>query len=109
MANWKDRMAEAKDRVTEAAEKAGVRVNEAAEKVGQEVNKASEALKQEPTGEFEVYQDAKGEFRWRLQDTNNRIIADSGEGYTTKANCLAGIEDVRTAARSATINDKTFN
>jgi len=96
-----------RDKLEAAAGKVGEKVKEAAEKVGQEVNKASEALKQEPTGEFEVYQDAKGEFRWRLQDTNNKIIADSGEGYTTKAGCLAGIEDVKAAVRYATINDKT--
>jgi uncharacterized protein YegP (UPF0339 family) len=29
------------------------------------------------------YQDKKGEHRWRLVARNGRILADSGEGYTT--------------------------
>ena len=35
--------------------------------------------------EFELYKDKSGEYRWRLQAANNEVIADSGEGYTTKA------------------------
>lgn len=31
-----------------------------------------------------VYQDAGGEWRWRLQAGNNRIVADSSEGYTRR-------------------------
>ncbi len=27
--------------------------------------------------EFELYKDAAGEFRWKLQAENNKIIADS--------------------------------
>jgi uncharacterized protein YegP (UPF0339 family) len=27
------------------------------------------------------YKDAAGEFRWRLQSENGRIVAESGEGY----------------------------
>ena len=57
--------------------------------------------------EFEVYKDTGGEYRWRLQDTNHKIIADSGEGYSSKQKCLDGIEDVRQCVPGATINDKT--
>ncbi len=32
---------------------------------------------------FEIYQDEKGEFRWRLKGANGEIIAVSSEGYTT--------------------------
>ena len=28
-----------------------------------------------------IYQDKKGEYRWRMQAWNNKIIADSAEGY----------------------------
>lgn len=41
------------------------------------------------------YKDAKGEWRWRLKASNGRIIADSGEGYTTESNCLADIDRVK--------------
>ena len=35
---------------------------------------------------FEVYEDSAGEWRWRGIAGNGEIIADSGEGYATKAN-----------------------
>ena len=34
---------------------------------------------------FHFYQDRSGEWRWRLYAPNNRIVADSGEGYSRKA------------------------
>ena len=43
---------------------------------------------------FEVYNDKKGEFRFRLKAENGKIIIAS-EGYKTKAACLNGIESVR--------------
>ncbi|KYK35758.1 MAG: hypothetical protein AYK19_10065 [Theionarchaea archaeon DG-70-1] len=51
---------------------------------------------------FEVYKDAAGEFRFRLKAPNGEIIAVS-EGYTTKANCLNGIESVIKNAPEAEI------
>lgn len=38
-----------------------------------------------------MYIDRAREWRWQLVANNGRIIADSGEGYTTEANCIAGI------------------
>jgi hypothetical protein len=55
--------------------------------------------------EFELYKDKAGEYRWRLQANNNEIVADSNEGYSSKASCLHGIEVVRTLAAAAPIND----
>lgn len=37
---------------------------------------------------------AGGDWRWRLLAPNNEIIA-SGEGYTSKQNCIHAIELVR--------------
>ena len=51
-------------------------------------------------GKFEMYQDKKGEFRFRLKAVNGQIIATS-EGYTSKQSCLAGIESVRKNAPGA--------
>jgi len=31
-----------------------------------------------------IYKDKRGEWRWRMVARNGRIVADSGEGYTTK-------------------------
>ena len=56
---------------------------------------------------FELYQDRAGEFRWRLRHENGQIIADSGEGYTTKANAINGIESVKENAPDAPIEDQT--
>jgi uncharacterized protein YegP (UPF0339 family) len=36
---------------------------------------------------FEIYKDKKKEWRWRMKSRNNRIIADSAEGYKRKSAC----------------------
>jgi len=41
--------------------------------------------------------ESSGEFRWRLQDTNNKIIADSAEGYTRKESVERAIPNVKDA------------
>ena len=43
---------------------------------------------------FEIYNDKKGEFRFRLKASNGEIILAS-EGYKAKASCKNGIESVR--------------
>ena len=43
---------------------------------------------------FEVYKDARGEHRFRLKAANGQIIA-TGEGYSSKAGCLNGINSVK--------------
>lgn len=57
-------------------------------------------------GKFEVFKDKRGEFRWRLRADNNQVIA-TGEGYTTKAACLNGIESVKKNAPEAAIDDQS--
>jgi len=42
-----------------------------------------------------VYEDASGEWRWQLRVANQRIIADSGEGYRDKQDCLHAITLVK--------------
>jgi uncharacterized protein YegP (UPF0339 family) len=44
---------------------------------------------------FRVYEDAAGEWRWRLVAGNERITAESGEGYRDRRDCLHGIELVK--------------
>ena len=46
---------------------------------------------------FTMYKDKKGEWRWRLQARNKRIVADSGEGYSNKAKCKRAILRVANA------------
>lgn len=47
---------------------------------------------------FQVFKDAKGEWRWRLLAANGKRIAGSGEGYKSKSACIAAIELVRKSA-----------
>jgi len=55
---------------------------------------------------FELYKDARGEFRWRLVATNGQTIASSGEGYKSKDSAKAGIESVKKNAPAAPIEEK---
>jgi uncharacterized protein YegP (UPF0339 family) len=55
---------------------------------------------------FELYKDAKGEFRWRLVASNGQAIATSGEGYKAEASARAGIESVKKNAPTAPIEQK---
>lgn len=51
---------------------------------------------------FEMYRDKAGEYRFRLKARNGEIIGVS-EGYTTKANCVNGVESVKKNAAEAEI------
>ena len=46
---------------------------------------------------YEMYKDLSGYWRWRFIAANGRILADSGEGYSNKADCLNGINLVKSA------------
>lgn len=37
-----------------------------------------------------VYWDTEEKYRWAFVSSNGKIIADSGQGYTDKRNCLHG-------------------
>jgi hypothetical protein len=52
---------------------------------------------------FELYADAKGEYRWRLKASNGQTIATGGEGYSSKAAANAGIESVKKNAAGAEV------
>jgi|SRR5438477_12622602 len=52
-----------------------------------------------------VYQDAAGEWRWRLESANKRIIADSGEGYGHRQDCLHAVELVKDS-KDAPVKEK---
>ncbi len=54
---------------------------------------------------FRVYEDAAGEWRWRLVAGNERVIADSGEGYRDKQDCLHAISLVKDS-KGAPVKDR---
>lgn len=41
--------------------------------------------------QFEIYQDKRKKWRWRLTARNGLIVADSGQGYVRKRNVLRAI------------------
>jgi uncharacterized protein len=55
---------------------------------------------------FELYKDAKGEYRWRLVTSNGQTIATGGEGYKAKESAKDGIESVKKNALTAEIVEK---
>jgi len=44
---------------------------------------------------IEIYEDSVGEWRWNLVHRNGNIMADSSEGYKTKAGVIKALENVR--------------
>jgi len=45
---------------------------------------------------FILYKDVAGKFRWRLwSDKNSKTVADSAEGYESKAGAINGINWVK--------------
>ncbi|WP_440770123.1 amphi-Trp domain-containing protein [Natronorubrum sp. DTA28] len=57
------------------------------------------------TGRFEIYEDRAGEWRWRLVHWNGNIVADSGEGYTSRSNAKRAARSVMGTAPAASIED----
>jgi len=51
--------------------------------------------------QFEIFEDKGGEFRWRLRHRNGNVLADSGEGYSSRSNAREGIESVKRNAPGA--------
>jgi len=56
---------------------------------------------------FVIYKDRLGEYRWRLKSAKGQIIADSGEGYTSKQSAFDGIAFVKKYAPGASVEDQT--
>ena len=53
---------------------------------------------------FLIYVDTNRQWRWRLKSANGKIIADSGESYWNKADCLHAINLVK-ASHSAPVRE----
>ena len=54
---------------------------------------------------FELYEDRAGQWRWRLVHDNGNIIADSGQGYSSKHAAKKGIESVKANASDAPVEE----
>lgn len=69
--------------------------------VTQEDGSVIKALRPPTQATFELYEDHADEWRWRLIHQNGNIIADCGEGYSSKRAALNGIESVKRNALGA--------
>jgi uncharacterized protein YegP (UPF0339 family) len=54
---------------------------------------------------FEVFRNRKKEWRWRLRAANGRIVANSGESYRRRIDCMDGINLVRGTSQQTPIQD----
>ena len=52
---------------------------------------------------FELYEDAGGQWRWRLVHTNGNIVADCGHGYSSKQKARQGLGSVTQNAPGAEV------
>jgi len=57
---------------------------------------------------FIIYRDVIKEYRWRLRAANNKILADSGEGYYNKDDLKSAIQLIKRYAPTAPIVDLTI-
>jgi uncharacterized protein YegP (UPF0339 family) len=55
---------------------------------------------------YEIYKDVQLLWRWRLKAANNKTIADSGESYQNKQDCLDAINLVK-SSKDAPVADLT--
>ncbi|MFC5133597.1 MULTISPECIES: HVO_2922 family protein [Haloferacaceae] len=65
---------------------------------------AADYLRVDPAA-FEVYSDKAGKWRWRLIHENGNILADSGQGYSSRSKARQGLESVRSNVRDAVLED----
>ncbi|MFB6308855.1 MAG: HVO_2922 family protein, partial [Haloarculaceae archaeon] len=64
---------------------------------------AALAATKESMAQFELYEDNAGQWRWRLRHRNTNIIADSGEGYSSRQKAEQGMRSVQRNAAGAAI------
>ena len=54
---------------------------------------------------FELFEDDAGDWRWRLRHNNGNIIADGGQGYSSKQKIRQGLASVRNNVPGAPVED----
>jgi len=54
---------------------------------------------------FEVFEDKGGKYRWRLRHRNGNILADGGQGYSSRTKAFDGIDSVKRNAPNAEQTD----
>lgn len=59
--------------------------------------------KADDKSKFEVYEDDKKEFRWRLKAGNNQVVASSSESYKEKASAEKAVASIKEHAAKAEV------
>ena len=54
---------------------------------------------------FEIYQDNAEQWRWRLRHDNGNVIADCGEGYSSKQKAKQGLQSVKVNSPGAAVEE----
>lgn len=54
---------------------------------------------------YEVFEDRRGEYRWRLVAANGEVVSQS-EAYSRKADAERGLEDAKEASAEADLEAK---
>lgn len=52
---------------------------------------------------YEIYQDKRDEWRWRLKHANGNILAIASEGYVDRFDCCTCLDSVRFGSRTAPV------
>ncbi|NHN46810.1 YegP family protein [Halostella sp. JP-L12] len=102
--------------IDEAVETADMAEHVEPAETGESVSEAeiAEALPDDPLGDeqptfedskarFQLFRDRAGDWRWRLRHDNGNIIADSGEGYSSKQKAEQGLQSVKANAPGAAV------
>lgn len=53
---------------------------------------------------FELYEDVRGEWRWRLVHEDGHVLADAGEGYANRSGAREAIERIREYGAGADVS-----
>ena len=64
---------------------------------------ATLASQQESKAAFEMYEDNAEEWRWRLRHRNGNVIADGGEGYSSRQKAMQGLQSVKRNSLGAAV------
>ena len=60
-------------------------------------------MKKEQVVKFEIYQDRKKEWRWRLKASNGQVIAGPQEGYKKRSHCVRMVARIKQGVRGADV------
>jgi uncharacterized protein YegP (UPF0339 family) len=59
------------------------------------------------TATFELYKDNGGKYRFRIRDDEGTLLAISGKGYETKADCQRVIDTIKRDVAKAKVDDQS--